>query len=286
MQNGSKTKTEMLNIVKIILGAFIFALGVNTFAISNHLGEGGVTGITMQLYYVYGWSPAVTNIILNGILITIGYKFLDKKTIYYTLLAIVSMSLFLRLTEKISFEAKEPVIGALIAGATIGLGMAVIMKGNGTTAGSAILAKLANKYLGWNTSYALLFFDLCVVLPSTWVIGFERMLLTVVSLYIGTKVLDFILEGSNPKKTITIISNHHEAIAERVAAELDRGITVLHGHGFYRKDQKQVLYIVISRQQLMPMNKIINEIDPEAFVIINDAQSVIGEGFTRQIFDE
>ncbi|EFB0933388.1 YitT family protein [Listeria monocytogenes] len=281
----NKNKTGW-NIAKIIVGALIFSLAVNVFAIPNNLGEGGVTGLTMMLYYLLGWTPAVTTFIFNGILLIIGYKFLDRMTIVWTIVAISFTSIFLHFSEPLTFLANQTIVAAIFAGLMMGIGMGLIMNGGGTTAGSAILAKIANKYLGWNTSYALLFFDLLVVIPSVFVIGFENMLFTVVSLYISTKVLDFILEGYNPKKSVTIISDYYEEIATEIDANLERGITLFNGQGFYMRQDKKILYIVISRDQLLPLTKIVNKYDEKAFFIINDVQSVVGEGFTKQITSE
>ncbi|MBS9366175.1 YitT family protein [Listeria welshimeri] len=280
-----KNKTGW-NIAKIVVGALIFSLAVNVFAIPNNLGEGGVTGLTMMLYYLLGWTPAITTLIFNGILLIIGYKFLDRMTIVWTIVAISFTSLFLHFSEPFTFVANRTIVAAIFAGLMMGIGMGLIMNGGGTTAGSAILAKIANKYLGWNTSYALLFFDLIVVIPSVFVIGFENMLFTVVSLYISTKVLDFILEGYNPKKSVTIISDYYEEIATEIDEHLERGITLFNGQGFYMRQDKKILYIVISRDQLLPLTKIVNKYDEKAFFIINDVQSVIGEGFTKQITSE
>ncbi|HBJ8571071.1 TPA: YitT family protein [Listeria monocytogenes] len=281
----NKNKTGW-NIAKIIVGALIFSLAVNVFAIPNNLGEGGVTGLTMMLYYLLGWTPAVTTFIFNGILLIIGYKFLDRMTIVWTIVAISFTSIFLHFSESLAFVANQTIVAAIFAGLMMGIGMGLIMNGGGTTAGSAILAKIANKYLGWNTSYALLFFDLLVVIPSVFVIGFENMLFTIVSLYISTKVLDFILEGYNPKKSVTIISDYYEEIATEIDANLERGITLFNGQGFYMRQDKKILYIVISRDQLLPLTKIVNKYDEKAFFIINDVQSVVGEGFTKQITSE
>ncbi|EOI6973742.1 YitT family protein [Listeria monocytogenes] len=281
----NKNKTGW-NIAKIIVGALIFSLAVNVFAIPNNLGEGGVTGLTMMLYYLLGWTPAVTTFIFNGILLIIGYKFLDRMTIVWTIVAISFTSIFLHFSEPLAFVTNQTIVAAIFAGLMMGIGMGLIMNGGGTTAGSAILAKIANKYLGWNTSYALLFFDLLVVIPSVFVIGFENMLFTVVSLYISTKVLDFILEGYNPKKSVTIISDYYEEIATEIDANLERGITLFNGQGFYMRQDKKILYIVISRDQLLPLTKIVNKYDEKAFFIINDVQSVVGEGFTKQITSE
>lgn len=283
----SKNKKEILmNMIKITIGAFIFAASVEIFALPNNLGEGGVTGLTIMIKHLYDIPTAYTNMFFNSILLVIGYKFLDKKTVYYTLYSIAIMSVFLQVLAPFPFKTDEVIIGTIAAGVLMGVGIGLIMRGNGTSAGSAILAKLANKYLGWNVSYAMLFFDMIVVVPSALIIGFENMMFTFVSLAVSTKLLDFILEGSNPKKSITIISEEHEAIASEISRRLGRGITVMDGVGYYKKNPKKLLYIVISRQQLLPIQKIINEIDPLAFVIINDVQSVIGEGFTREIFEE
>ncbi|WP_163653589.1 YitT family protein [Listeria sp. PSOL-1] len=281
-----KPKEWGYTFLKIIVGAFIFSLAVNVFALPNDLGEGGVTGLTMVLFYLFKIAPALTTLAFNGILLIIGYRFLDRLTIILTVVAISFTSLFLQLTKMLSFHTDQTIISAISAGALMGLGMGLIMQGGGTTAGSAILAKIANKYLGWNTSYALLFFDLIVVVPSTIVIGFQNMLFTIVSLYISTKVLDFILEGYNPKKSVTIISEKYEDIAREIDLKLSRGITLLNGEGYYLRQEKKILYIVVSKQQLLSLTKIVNKHDKKAFFIINDAQSVIGEGFSKQISSE
>lgn len=279
-------KKIIFNLFKIMLGAFVFAISVNVFAISNDLGEGGVTGLTMMLYYAFGWPTAYTNIIFNSILLFVGYKFLGKSTVYYTLFAIAFMSVFLHLTKPLAFHTNQTIIAAISAGFLMGIGMGLIMRSGGTTAGSAILAKLANKFLGWNTSYALLLFDTLVVVPSIFIIGFENMLFTIVSLSVSTFVLNFILEGSNPKRALTIISDQYEQIGEQIVSELDRGVTVIPAYGFYKEKPQKLLYVVVSSQQLMDLYRIINKIDPEAFTIVNDVQHVIGEGFTRSMYDE
>ncbi|MGX6978394.1 YitT family protein [Vagococcus elongatus] len=277
-------KKIIFNVIKIMIGCFVFAVAVNMFALPNKLGEGGVTGITMILYYTHNISPAVTNILFNAVILVIGWKLLDKQTILYTILAVGILSVFLKFTEGLQFVADEGIVAAIAAGGLMGLGMGFIMKGEGTTAGSMILAKIMNKFLGWKVSYALLFFDIIVVITSLSVIGIEKFLLTIVSLMISTKVLDFILEGSNPKKTVMIVSDHYEEIALAIDQKISRGITLLNGVGYYKREPKKILYVVISRDQLMAIQNLINDIDPLAFVTISDAQSVIGEGFTREMF--
>lgn len=263
----------------LLAGAFIFALAVNLFVIPNDFGEGGVTGISIVLYYLFQWSPALVGFVINGILLVIGYKLLDKQTTYYTIIVVAFNSLFLYWTEDWSIPADEPVLNAIFAGLLAGLGIGLIIRVGGTTAGTTILARLANKYLDWNISYALLFFDIIVAILSIFVIGIENFMFTILILYIGTKAMDFIIEGLNPKKAVTIVSAKHNAIASKVTDIMDRGVSVLRGYGYYTGQEKEILYIVISKQEVSMLKKIVKSEDPSAFVTIHDVRDVFGEGF-------
>lgn len=272
-------KKYIADIAVLIVGAFLFALAVNLFIIPNDFGEGGVTGVTIILYYLFQWSPSLVNIVINGVLLIVGYKFLDRRTTIYTIIAVAFNSLFLHLTESWRIDSHEPTINAVFAGVIVGVGIGLIVRVGGTTAGTVILARIANKYLDWNISYALLFFDLIVAFSSYFIIGAEKLMLTIVILYVGTKVMDFMIEGLNPKKAVTIISEKQNDIAEMVITEMDRGVTVLSGHGYYTKNPKEVLYIVISKQEVSTLKKIVRSIDPYAFLTIHDVRDVFGEGF-------
>ncbi|MCC3379153.1 YitT family protein [Paenibacillus farraposensis] len=272
-------KKNLADIALIIAGAFFFALAVNLFVIPNEFGEGGVTGVTIILYYLFQWSPSIVNLVINGLLLVIGYKFLDARTTLYTIIAVAFNSLFLHLTVHWRIDSHEPTINAVFAGVLVGVGIGLIVRVGGTTAGTVILARIANKYLDWNISYALLFFDLIVAFSSYFIIGPEKLMLTIVILYVGTKVMDFMIEGLNPKKAVMIISQHQDKIAEMVITQMDRGVTVLSGHGYYTKNPKEVLYIVISKQEVSVLKKIVRAVDTAAFITIHDVRDVFGEGF-------
>ncbi|MGM1023040.1 MAG: YitT family protein [Bacillota bacterium] len=272
-------KKSIADIAFIILGAFFFALAVNLFVIPNEFGEGGVTGVTIILYYLFQWSPSIVNLVINGLLLIVGYKFLDKRTTLYTVIAVAFNSVFLHLTANWRIDSHEPTINAVFAGVLVGIGIGLIVRVGGTTAGTVILARIANKYLDWNISYGLLFFDLIVAFSSYFIIGPEKLMLTIVILYVGTKVMDFMIEGLNPKKAVMIISEHQDKIAEMVITQMDRGVTVLSGHGYYTKNPKEVLYIVISKQEVSALKKIVKAIDTAAFITIHDVRDVFGEGF-------
>lgn len=273
-------KSVIKNLALVLIGTFIFSIAINSIVIPNQLGEGGVTGITLLLFYVFDISPSLSNFIINAIIMLIGWKFLEKETIFYTLVAIVSMSLFLEFVFLPSFIPTNSLLGPLASGFLIGLGIGIVILGHGTTAGVDIIALIINKYMGLQVSIALLILDVMIVIPLTVVIGFEKGLLTLISLYITSKILNFVMEGYNPKKAIMVVSNKHDEIAEEIMKRVDRGITVLKGYGYYSKAEKDVLYVVINRIQLIKVQRIINDIDSNAFVTVTGIQQVLGEGFT------
>lgn len=267
------------NILLVILGSFIFSAGVNAFIISGNLGEGGVTGIAIVLYYAFHISPALTNFVANAILIVIGYKFLSKKSTILTIIATVLISVFLSLTESWHVETGNVIINAVFGGTSVGLGIGIIVLAGGTTAGTTILARIANKYLDVSTAYALLFFDLIVVVISLTVLPLSKALITVISLYIGTKVMDYVIEGLNTKKAMTIISSKPEEVAKAIDEQVGRGLTILNGHGYYSREEKDVLYVVVAKTQVTRAKRIIKKIDKNAFLVIHDVRDVYGNGF-------
>ena len=267
------------NILLVILGSFIFSAGVNAFIISGNLGEGGVTGIAIVLYYAFHISPALTNFVANAILIVIGYKFLSKKSTILTIIATVLISVFLSLTESWHVETGNVIINAVFGGTSVGLGIGIIVLAGGTTAGTTILARIANKYLDVSTAYALLFFDLIVVAISLTVLPLSKALVTVISLYIGTKVMDYVIEGLNTKKAMTIISSKPEEVAKAIDEQVGRGLTILNGHGYYSREEKDVLYVVVAKTQVTRAKRIIKKIDKNAFLVIHDVRDVYGNVF-------
>ncbi|MBM0868637.1 uncharacterized membrane-anchored protein YitT (DUF2179 family) [Staphylococcus auricularis] len=272
-------KKLVRDIILVVLGSFVFSAGINLFIISGNLGEGGVTGLAIVLYYAFGLSTGITNFVLNAILIVVGYKFISKRSMYLTIVATVLISVFLSLTEGWHIETGNVIVNAVFGGSCVGLGIGIIVLAGGTTAGTTILARIATKYLDISTPYALLFFDLIVVLISTTVIPISSALVTVISLYIGTKVMEYVIEGLNTKKALTIISSRPDAVAKAIDEQVGRGLTLLNGRGYYTKEEKDVLYVVITKTQITKAKRIIKKIDNNAFIVIHDVRDVYGNGF-------
>ncbi|MGE6366996.1 YitT family protein [Bacillus paramycoides] len=267
-------------IALITIGSLLFAIGINYFAIPNRLSEGGVIGLTVVTYYLFDWSPGIVNFGLNAILLAVGYKFFDKKTMVYTIIGIVETSLFLYVTEHIQYQVNgDTLLAALFAGVFVGIGLGCMFKAGGTSGGSAILARLANQYLGWSVGKGVLIIDIVVIAGSVFIIGQEKAMYTLVAVFIGAKVIDFIVEGMDTKTAVTIISNQPDLIRETITNNMTRGVTVLEGRGGYTGKNKEVLYVVINKQELVKLKQVISRVDEDAFVVIHDVRDVLGGGF-------
>lgn len=276
---------RLKNIFFIILGSAIFSFGLVHFNMQNNLAEGGVAGITLILYFVFNINPSISYLALNIPIFFLAWKLLGKRTFTYTIIGTLSVSFFLFLFQKYEIDItlnNDLFLAALYAGVFIGAGLGITFRFGGTTGGSDIIARLLFKYKGISMGKALFMFDAFVILASilTYLNHIEAMY-TMIALFVAAKVIDFIQEGAYSGRGAFIISeNHHEEIASTISTKMDRGVTVFKGYGSYTKNRKEVLYCVVSRNEINQLKKIINSIDPHAFVSIVDVHEVMGEGFT------
>lgn len=274
----------MKNIIKTIalitIGTFIFSIAVNSAIIPNEMGEGGITGVNMLLLYVFGFNPALSNLVINIVILFIGWKLLEKQTIYYTLYAIVMMSFFIQFVKLPVFVPQNTILPPIMSGILIGTGVGTVLAAGGTTAGTDIIGLVINKFFGVPVSAALFSIDALIITSLSMVIGLEKALLSLVSTFITSRVINFIMNGRNPKRSIMIISDQHEAIGEALAHKINRGITIINGYGYYSKAEKHIMYVVVNQIQLSRAQRVIHEIDPKAFVTVTEVQQVAGEGFS------
>lgn len=274
-------RTIVTNLLLNTAGAFLYTIAVNGFLISNHLGEGGVTGLMTIFYYLLKIAPALTNIVLNGLLLLVGWKLLSRETVFYTLYTITMISVFLKLVGFLKFPLHDPLVAALIGGALMGVAMGLIMKGEGTLAGSTILAKIMNKFFGVRTGSAMLCFDLMVAIPSAVVIGFENMLLTIVELYLSAVILNKLLAQFVEKRSLTVISEHCGELAAVISDATGQGVTIIDGHGYVSGQEKKLLYCVCDPKDLVKLMNLISDLDPSAFVVMEEVRSTYGRNLLR-----
>jgi len=267
------------NVIICLIGAFVSAIAVNCFILESNLGDGGTVGISLALKYAFGWSPALTSLIINTIVIIVGWKFLSTRTAVYTFIANTAISLFLDLTENFSTGIDNFVINAAFGGVFVGVGIGLVIAAGGVIGGTSVVAKMLNKYFDIKTSQGIFLLDGLVVLSFLFVLPLENVLFTIIMIFITERATAFIIEGFNPKKAVTIISDKNENISDKINSFTGRGSTLLKGKGGFGKKETSMLYVVVPQSQVTRVKKLVNEEDDKAFLVIHDVRDVLGSGF-------
>ncbi|MDD4587436.1 MAG: YitT family protein [Heliobacteriaceae bacterium] len=277
---NQKVKRWAKDLTCIFLGAIVFALGINYFIIANHLAEGGVTGVALILYYLFGWSVGHTIIILNIPLFIVGWRLVGREFAIKSVFGTMVAALAINLTHNLQAPMPEDLLlAALYGGGVIGLGMGTIFLFGGSTGGADIIARVVNHRWGFPIGRALLMIDIVVITAVGLFFGRVVAMYTLVAIFVAAQIIDFVQTGAYSAKAAMIISDQSDKIAHRVATELERGATVLSGRGAYTALEKNVLYCVVSRTEVFRLKSVVREVDPKAFMIINEVHEVLGEGF-------
>lgn len=280
-------KALFRSILPIMLGTAIYAFGLHYFVIPNELMEGGITGIALLFNYSMSLPLSLTTLVLNIPLFIIGLKMFGRHAMLYTILGTLSLSSFLWVMELlirigwiIPFRAPHDYfLTTLYAGLTLGTGLGIVFRFGGTTGGVDILARIGSKLKGWSMGQVILLMDTIVIGASIFYIPKEKVLYTLVVVFIASRVIDFIQEGAYAAKAFTIISDLAPQMAEIITKEIDRGVTLFPAKGAFSKQPKEVIYCVVYRHESRRLRSLVRSIDPKAFIIINDVQDVLGEGF-------
>lgn len=272
------------NVVFVLLGAAIYAFGIVNFNIENDLSEGGVTGVTLILFALFHIDPGLSNIIINIPLLLIGWRLLGRNMLIYTIIGTAAFSFFMWFFLHffmLNIPLKEDMILAvLFAGVFSGVGIGIIFRYGGTTGGSDIAARLGDRYIGWSVGKTFFIIDCAVIASSLVYLDYREAMYTLVAVFIASRVIDFIQEGAYAAKGATIISEKNEEIAAKISYDLNRGATLLRGKGGFTGDEKDVLYCVVSRNEIFRLKNMVKQVDPQAFVTISDVHDVLGEGYT------
>lgn len=275
---------KIKNIFFILLGSAVFSFGIVHFNMQNNLAEGGFTGITLLFYFLWKWDPSYTNLLLNIPLFFIGWKLLGRSALLYTIIGTLGVSAFLWVFQRYQIEMPlkdDLTLAALFAGVAIGIGLGIIFRYGGTTGGVDIIARLTHKYVGWSMGKTMFLFDACVITISLITyLSYKEAMYTLVAVFIGAKVIDFMQEGAYSARGAMIISDLNNQIADKVMEEMGRGVTVLHGHGSFTKSKREVLYCVVAKNEIVKLKNLITSVDPHAFVSVSIVHDVLGEGFT------
>ena len=265
-------------------GSALFAAGFSLFLQPNDLNSGGISGLAMVLVELLGFgSVGSLSIVVNLPLFVLGGLKIGKKFFAGSLIGMLFSSVLIDVFALVPMPPTEPLIGALYGGVICGFGLGVVFVCGSSTGGSDILARLLKlKYRNVPIGQITMAFDAFVVILTGLVFqDVSKALYTGVTVFITGKMIDAVVYRFDYSKVALIISKEHTAISQAIGDQLDRGATLLHAEGSYTHNQTMVVLTAVKKQQITELKELVMAIDPQAFVIVQEAHQVLGDGFSR-----
>ena len=273
----------MKNFLFIILGNLIFALGIATFVIPNGLIMGGSTGLALSVQHFLGIDITITVAIINIVTFLAGLFILGKKFAATTLISTFIFPFFLNYfkdIEKLKHITSDTLLSAIFAALLVGTGVGIVLRVGASTGGLDIPAIILNKKRGVPIAIVLYIIDFSILLSQMIFSNIEQILYGIIIVLITTMVINKVIVYGKNDFMVTIISEKYLEISENIHNKIDRGTTFIDIQTGYKKNNQQAVMSVISKRELHSLNKLVQEIDPKAFIIINQVNQVKGRGFS------
>ncbi|RXI44755.1 YitT family protein [Clostridium tetani] len=278
-------KLSLKNIIFIILGSLISAIGINTFIVNASLLGGGVSGLALILEYTMNIPTGYSVFLINLPLLYLSYKKMDTRFTINTIIGSVSLSIMLIITRPLQqlVVLDDILLLCIYGGILNGIGVGLSFSNQGSTGGLDIISSVIKKnHENFDIGKISFGFNFLIVLAGAFIFDIKIALYTLVSMYLTATMIDKVVKGFDKKeKLIFIITEKEEEVSQWVMEALGRGVTFLNGEGAYTAKSKKVLYCVVSLSQLPQLKQMVKQIDNHAFISILDVSEVQGKGFKK-----
>ena len=278
-------KATFIDLLMIALGCAIYGISIDMISVPNKLADGGLSGISLILRHFWGINMGLSTLILNIPLILLGYRFMGKRLLAYTIWGTVSLSFFLWFWRSVPIIKQldlehDLFLSAISAGVLSGIGLGLVFRYNGTSGGTDIIARICQIKFGISSGKMLLFCDAVVLFASLSYLDIKHMMYTLLASFILSRAMDTVQQGAYSARGLLIISDKYEQIGQMIDLKLERGFTYFKALGGYKQDEKRVIYVVVAPREIPAIKQLIKQEDPNAFVSILEVHEALGEGFT------
>lgn len=271
-------------VLTIALGCAVFALGFDLFLEPNGLNAGGISGIAMIVLELFPISTVgVVTALMNFPLFFFGGKKIGMRFFVGSIIGTVFFSVFIDLFAGLPVPETEPLLAAIYGGVICGAGLGIVFVSNASTGGSDIVVRLLKmKHRNMPIGQISLAFDICVCAATGLVFGnVSNMLYSLIAVFATSQLIDAVVYRFDFSRVAYIISREHKRIADAINDDLQRGVTYLYAQGYYSGDDTKVILTAVKQGQLADLKDLVVGIDPNAFIIVQDAHQVLGDGFAR-----
>ncbi|MDX2451146.1 YitT family protein [Desulfosarcina sp.] len=272
----------LLNLLLLTLGSMLCAMAINGILIPNGFLSSGLTGLVLILHYLFPFLPvAALYFLLNVPVFILGWKFVGRRFFFYSIAGMTIFSVCLAWAHA-SFPVQDMLCSALLAGILSGVGGGITLKSLGSAGGTDILSVALLKRFSVRIGTTTLAFNCIVLLAGALLFPLEKVLYTLIYIYVSTRILNLVITGLSQRKAVMIVSNLGEAISRKILEDIKRGVTVLRGQGAYSGRDEKVLYTVVNFRELARVKQLIRQMDPQAFVVVSDTLEVMGQRIGNQ----
>ena len=286
MDNKPKYLSTIKTLIYIIIGATVFGVGVQGFIVPHQLLSGGISGLSLIIYYITQGvlSLGSINFLLNIPVLYAAWRWLGRWHLGVTLFGTLFMSVIINVLAPLSTLelTHNPIIGGILGGLFSGLGLGIVYRGGGNTGGIDPIALIIRNRFGLQIGSILFGINMMILVAGAIVINIEAAATTLISTYLSAMVTNKVITGFNQRKAMFIISYKPVTICNLIIEKLGRGATILNGEGAYTHQPKQVIMVVVSLLQVARLKAAVEAEDPTAFMVITDAAEVIGTGFSTK----
>lgn len=279
-----KLLPHILWIAQIALGCMIFALGMNLFLFSNNMTAGGISGVALIIHHVLGiGSVGSITALINLPLFLIGGRKIGVRFFIGSIFGAVFLSVFIDLFAVLPPIETEPLLAALYGGAICGLGAGTVFLSQASTGGSDIIVRLLKqKYRHMPLGHISISFDFVVATVTGIVFhDISKTLYSLIAIFVTGQVLDAVIYRFDYSRVALVISREHEAIAAAIASRINRGVTYLYAQGYYSSTDTKVVMTAVKKNELSDLTALVVKIDPNAFIIVQEAHQVLGNRFKQ-----
>lgn len=283
MKNKSNLHHSILRICLILLGNIIYALAVKFFLIPGNLITGGSTGIALAVNHLCGLNVSFFVLLFNIIMLIIGFFLLGGPFALTTILSTFTYPFALGLLDRLFPDViitQDIILCTIFSGLGIGLAVGIVIRAGASTGGMDVPPLILNRIFKIPVSVSLYFFDVCILLAQALFTDFEKILYGIILVFIYTMVIDKLMILGASQTEIKIVSTRSRQIKNAILHELDRGVTLLDGHGGYSEQPTELILTVISNRELPKIEHLVQSIDPECFMVVSRVSEVGGRGFS------
>ncbi|MFB4158818.1 YitT family protein [Geomicrobium sp. JSM 1781026] len=263
-------------------GAALTAVAIQLFLIPNMVIDGGVIGVSLILNQITGLGFGLLVLIINLPFLFFGLKQIGPHFFLTSLFAIVVLAILEQQLAHMDSFIHEPLVSTLFGGFILGAGIGIVIRHGGALDGTEIIGILLTRNLPFSVGEFIMFVNIFIFAWAGFVFGWEQAMLSIITYFVASKTIDAVLQGIDETKAVMIVSNKHKRLSSEIVHRLGRSLTVMTGHGAFTHRDKEVLYIVVTRLEVLKLKSIVFDIDKEAFITVMDAQEVHGGKFKNK----